>query len=65
MGEKLTSWVAVNRLHLVYDAKQGGTFESGRWGTTTSPDLCFVSRDKNDQPLKVSRSILQVPKEPT
>lgn len=58
-GGKLTSWAAVNRLHLVYDAKQGGTFESGRWGTTTSPDLCFVSIDKNDQPIRVSRAILQ------
>jgi hypothetical protein len=56
---KLTSWAAVNRLLLVYDAKQVGTFESGRWGTTTSPDLCFVSIDKNHQPIRVSRAILQ------
>lgn len=45
--------------NLLADAKQGGTFESGRWDTTTSPDLCFVSIDKNDQPIRVSRAILQ------
>lgn len=52
--EKLIGWVTLNRLHLVYYAKQGGNVESGRWGMTTSPDLWFVSRDKNDQPLRVS-----------
>lgn len=57
-GATLSRWAALQRLHLVYDAKQGGTFESGRWGTTTSPDLCFVTRDKDDQPLRVSRQIL-------
>jgi len=34
---KLTSWAAVHRLHLVYDAKQGGTFEPGRWGMISFP----------------------------
>ncbi|VVC34569.1 Endonuclease/exonuclease/phosphatase [Cinara cedri] len=29
-----------------------------RWGTTTSPDLCFVTRDNDNQPLRVSRQIL-------
>jgi len=43
-GEKLVNWSLVGHKHLVYDAKQGGTFESGRWGTITSPDLCFVTR---------------------
>lgn len=57
-GEKLTRWATLHRLHLVYDAKQGETFKSGRWGTTTSPDLCFTSRYKDDQPIRVSRSII-------
>lgn len=51
--------MAVNRLYLVYNSKKDGTFESGRWGTTTSPDLYFISRDKNDQPLRAFRFILQ------
>jgi len=46
-------------LHLVYDAEQGGTFESGRWGTITSPDLCFVSLDKKEKSIRLSRAILQ------
>lgn len=42
---------------------QGGTFESGRLGITTSPNLCFVTRDKDDQPLRVSQQILpKIPK---
>uniref|UniRef100_A0A2S2NWX7 Endonuclease/exonuclease/phosphatase domain-containing protein n=1 Tax=Schizaphis graminum TaxID=13262 RepID=A0A2S2NWX7_SCHGA len=31
--ERLCNWATLNRLHLLYDAKQGGTFVSGRWGT--------------------------------
>ncbi|KAL4135052.1 hypothetical protein QTP88_006714 [Uroleucon formosanum] len=40
-GENLSNWAKLNYLHLLYDAKQEGTFKSGRWGSTTSPDLCF------------------------
>jgi hypothetical protein len=40
-GEKLTSWATLYRLHLVYDAKQEGTFKSGCWGMTTLPDLAL------------------------
>lgn len=44
-------------MYLKYDAKQGGTFVSGRWGTFTLPDLCFVSRDPTVLPLSVNRRI--------
>lgn len=57
-GEKLVNWSLAGYKYLVYDAKQGDTFESGRWGTTTSPDLCFVTKDDLDLPLKVYRIIL-------
>lgn len=45
-GELLSNWAAMNQFKLIYDAKQGGTFESGRWGTETSPDLCFDPKIK-------------------
>lgn len=57
-GEKLVNWANLNHTYLIYDAKQGGTFNSGRWGTTTSPDLCFVTKNELDQPFQVRRTIL-------
>lgn len=56
-GERLSTWESVNNAQLIYDAKQGGTFESGRWGTATSPDLCFVSKDNSDKPLRINRKL--------
>jgi len=50
-GERLSIWESVSNTQLIYDAKQGGTFESGKWGTTTSPDLCFIPKDTNDMLL--------------
>lgn len=58
-GEKLSNLVQLNHLQLLYDAKQGGTFKSGRWGSITSPDLCFVTTDASKILLKVNRRILQ------
>lgn len=57
-GEWLFRRATLHRLHLLYDAKQGGTFVSGRWGTATTPDLCFVTTDCHDQPLRTSHTIL-------
>lgn len=57
-GEALSNWAALNHLKLIYDAKQGSTFISGRWGSKTSPDLCFVSVDIDGLPLSVNREIL-------
>ncbi|KAL4092463.1 hypothetical protein QTP88_026964 [Uroleucon formosanum] len=56
-GEKLSNWESINHMYLKYDAKQGGTFMSGRWGTSTSPDLCFVSMGPTGRPLSVNRRI--------
>ncbi|KAL4083862.1 hypothetical protein QTP88_029178 [Uroleucon formosanum] len=58
-GETLSNWAQLNHLQLLYDAKQGGTFKSGRWGSITSPDLCFVTTDSSNMPLKANRQILQ------
>jgi hypothetical protein len=56
-GVTFSNWAAINYLKLIYDAKQGGTFISGRWDTATSPDLCFVTEDSNSLPLSVNREI--------
>lgn len=58
-GENFSQWADLNHLYLLYDAKQGGTFKSGRWGSSTSPDLCFVTTDHCNIPLKASRQILK------
>jgi len=42
-GETLSNWAALNHLKLIFDAKQGNTFISGRWVSKTSLYLCFVS----------------------
>ncbi|KAL4153873.1 hypothetical protein QTP88_001706 [Uroleucon formosanum] len=65
VGEGATAAVDKNKkitielTKLLYDAKQGGTFKSGRWGSITSPDLCFVTTDSSNMPLKANRRILQ------
>ncbi|XP_039282682.1 uncharacterized protein LOC120351009 [Nilaparvata lugens] len=56
-GESLIRWDEVNDCHLEYDAKQGSTFHSARWGTSTTPDLCFVSCNREGRPLHVTRSV--------
>ncbi|XP_039296316.1 uncharacterized protein LOC120354112 [Nilaparvata lugens] len=56
-GESLIRWAEVNDCHLEYDAKQGSTFHSARWGTSTTPDLCFVSCNREGRPLHVTRSV--------
>lgn len=57
-GEALSNWAALNHLQLIYDAKQGGMFISGRWGSKTSPDLCFVSVEIDGLPMSINREIL-------
>lgn len=49
-----------NNLHLVFGAKEKGTFHSGRWNKGYNPDLhiCFVIKDSNDQPLSTRRTVL-------
>lgn len=56
-GESLFQWSENNKLHLLFDAKDRGSFHSARWSRDSNPDLCFVS-SINDKPLTASRSIL-------
>lgn len=46
-GLKLADWAEENKLYLIFDAKEKGTFKSGVWGTETNPDLCFVKCDNS------------------
>lgn len=56
-GESLCQWAENNRLHILFDAKDRGSFHSARWNRDSNPDLCFVS-SVDDNPLPASRSIL-------
>lgn len=57
-GNKLVDWVESLNLFLVHDLKDLPTFQSGRWQRGYNPDLCFVTRDQHDKPLKTSRRVL-------
>lgn len=43
---------------LLFDAKDKGTFRSGRWQKDYNPDLCFVTRDDLRQSLHANRKVL-------
>lgn len=57
-GEALINWAENHNLHLVFDAKDRGTFKSAAWQREYNPDLCFVSKDNNNLPLATSRKVL-------
>ena len=42
-GECLAGWASINCFSLLYNAKDAGSFYSGRWNTGTNPDLAFAS----------------------
>ena len=42
-GEAVEEWALVNNLSILYDAKDGTTFQSARWRRGYNPDLTFVS----------------------
>lgn len=58
-GELITEWADRNQLHLLFDAKDRGTFHSARWRQDYNPDLCFVSANEYNQPLSASRTVLR------
>lgn len=58
-GTKLNDWAENNDLHLVFDAKDRGTFRSAAWGREYNPDLCFVSCNASGGPLHSTRKVLE------
>ena len=48
-GDCLVSWVSINCLALLYNAKDAPSFYSGRWNTGTNSDLAFASVDPNSR----------------
>lgn len=57
-GEKLMNWAEENNLHLVFDAKDRGSFRSAAWEREYNPDLSFVTSNESDSPLPTSRRVL-------
>jgi Reverse transcriptase (RNA-dependent DNA polymerase)/Endonuclease/Exonuclease/phosphatase family len=57
-GIKLTDWADTNHMVLIFDAKDKGTFHSGRWQRDYNPDLCFVSSNGTDRHMHISRRVL-------
>jgi len=61
--EMLSNWVNINHIYFIYDAKQASTFNSERLGTTSSPNLYFVTKDHNGTSRNVKHQITnKVPK---
>ena len=44
-GECLVGWASTNNLALLHNPKHATSFHSGRWNTSTNPDLALVSID--------------------
>lgn len=57
-GELLVDWASRNSFQLVFDAKDEPSFYSQAHQRGYNPDLCFVSTEKEEFPLQVSRSVL-------
>ena len=43
------AWARINNLVLLHNPKDAASFHSGRWNTSTNPDLTFVSIDLNSR----------------
>lgn len=57
-GTALVEWTEEHNLHLIFDAKDRGSFRSATWQREYNPDLCFVTSDNKGQPLPAVRRIL-------
>jgi hypothetical protein len=57
-GIRLLQWAEENNLHLVFDAKDKGSFRSARWRRDYNPDLTFVSCESSGIPFPTTRKIL-------
>ncbi|KAI5720173.1 hypothetical protein M8J77_002972 [Diaphorina citri] len=59
-GEDVVRWSEAHNHHLIFDAKDHGTFRSAAWRQEYNPDLSFVSSNENNQPLPTSRSVIPI-----
>ncbi|CAK1594808.1 unnamed protein product [Parnassius mnemosyne] len=57
-GKHLVQWAENNNVHLVFNAKDSGSFRSARWKRDYNPDLTFTTCDINRTPLQTTRRIL-------
>ncbi|XP_039295405.1 uncharacterized protein LOC120353926 [Nilaparvata lugens] len=57
-GEALVGWAERSNMSLIFNAKDKGTFKSAAWNREYNPDLCFVTHNKDNQPLQTSRRVL-------
>lgn len=57
-GEEVSKWAETQNTFLIYDPKDRGTFHSARWGRDYSPDLCFVTKDVLNKPLRCNKKVL-------
>jgi exonuclease III len=57
-GEILNEWAERENLSLIFDAKDLGTFRSGRLQKDYNPDLCFTTRNGNVQTPPIRRIVL-------
>lgn len=57
-GEILYNWMDSENMQLVFNAKDRKTFHSGRWDRGYNPDLCIVSKNKNQIAIPAYRTVL-------
>ena len=48
-GECLVGWANTNNLALLHNLKDAANFISGRWNTSTNPNLAFISIDSDSR----------------
>ena len=58
-GLKVADWMTREDLSLIFNVGDPGTFKSGRWNRSYTPDLCFVSKDSDGNAITATRRILR------
>ena len=55
---EISKWANDNDFHLHFNPKERGTFFSKRWRQEYNPDLAFVSKNNNFEPILTKREVL-------